>query len=149
MLALAFTLTLLLAGACGKPAPSAGHPHPMEFAAVLEANDPNWATTPEVELHGEQLRLGPVRSFAVASYSLTRDELGHAAIAFDLAESEKAAFTSWTGSLVDRRLAFFVDGTLTYAPTIKSALPGRGIAKVGLPDEECQKLLQHLQGSDS
>ena len=142
-------LALAPLGAC-RSAEAVPEPAPapiLAFRAELAPDDPNWKSAETIVVNGEELRLGPARSFTITEASRTADDLGYPALAFEIAAPEQSAFTSWTASLVDRRMACLVDWKPVSAPFVRSALPGRGIIRGSWTEAEVDDLVRRLRAS--
>jgi preprotein translocase subunit SecD len=101
----------------------------LEFAVEPLASE-NVKIT-RYQLEDSFVDLGPRRSFRIVKATVASDALGFPALGFQVASEERDEFRQWTAAHVDKRLGIFLDGRLTSAPTIMSALPGSGILDFG------------------
>jgi preprotein translocase subunit SecD len=73
-----------------------------------------------------------------------QDMYGHPALAFELVDSRKEDFARITGANLERRLGIVLEGNLRSAPTLHSALHGKGILEGRFRAEECERLASAL-----
>jgi preprotein translocase subunit SecD len=122
---------LLLVMACTSHAPPATTSTPthavVEFAIVADAKSPVSESSRKVERNGRSYTLEPVRHFAIQSTHMSQDENGYPAIAFEIADAQRAEFERWTGENVHRTVVILIDGMVVTMATLQSALPGAGI----------------------
>ena len=122
---LCFLAGLAVGCAASHPTGSAhvSAPAVVEFARVA---DPKETVVRTVARGGQEVRLAEVRHFGIARAYPSQDELGYPAVAFELADADRQAFSEWTGSMLNKGLAILVDGEPVTIVTVKSKLPGGG-----------------------
>src|SRR5262245_44617916 len=105
-LAIAAFLSLTsLVTACRSP----DRPGPiLQFALVAEPGEQG--NFSEHDLDGKKLRIGPLQTYSIEEVRVGCDAMGRPALRFEIADSQKAEFTRWTGNLVDHRMAILIDG---------------------------------------
>jgi SecDF, P1 head subdomain len=132
--------------------PAASVP-PLQFAEIADPGE-----TQGIEDYARRegpmtYRLRTPRVFRLKSARRGVDENGFPAIEFEIADSQKEEFRTWTAELVDHQLAILVDGKVLTAPTVHSPVPGRGIIPLDIArnwtTQEIDALAAHIQGRAS
>jgi hypothetical protein len=111
-----------------EPASPAAAPIPiLQFAAVAEPDE----TTDVVDYErgGGMVRIRTPRTFEIKDASPAHDAFGYPALQFEIADSQRAEFRTWTASLVDHQMAIILDGKILTMPRVLSALNGSGIVE--------------------
>ena len=121
---LALTLPLAAFACPSTPAPPTSPTPTLELRVV--------ATGGTAYVHsGETLHLGPPTTFHVSRAYETSNALGLPALGFEIAPEERDAFTAYTETLVDERVALLVAGEVLSVPRIVAPVPGTGIIDSG------------------
>jgi preprotein translocase subunit SecD len=111
-----------------EPASRAAAPIPiLQFAAVAEPDET--VDVVEFERGGGMVRVRPPRTYEIKDASPAHDAFGYPALQFEIADSQKAEFRTWTASLVDHQMAIILDGRILTMPRVLSALNGSGIVE--------------------
>ncbi|MCP3919463.1 MAG: hypothetical protein GY711_28325 [bacterium] len=80
---------------------------------------------------GETLHLGPPTTFHVSRAFETSNVLGLPALGFEIAPQEREAFTAYTETVIDERVALLVADEVLSAPRVVAPVPGIGIIDGG------------------
>ncbi len=88
------------------------------------------------------------RQWSMKDAFKTQDQLGRAAVAFQLDSSGGQLMAKLTGSNIGRPMGIVLDGELFSAPNLQSLIPGNGQITGSFSTEELDYLIRVLQGGE-
>jgi len=127
---IAVAVCVLSFGACSKSAVSSP-PAVFEIADVSSADDPAAVERPWYFGKSGTVHVANVERFEIESATVQPNFLGEPAVAFKLIESQRAAFSIWTGARMERNVAMLLDGRIVLCATLRDPRPGECILDFG------------------
>jgi len=92
------------------------------------------------ESDGELWTLGAARRFDLVRVQVGTDQLGFAAIEFEVAAADATAFSDLTGAHIDEPMAIVVGSKVASVATIRERLPAKGQISARFTEAEAQAL---------
>lgn len=123
---------------------------PIVFRVEVPAGTAEAVPCDDLEGESGTVWFGPPHEFDLQHVEANLGARGGPVIAFEIVESQSEAFSDFTESIVNQRMAIEVDGRILSAPNVNGRLPGRGIiagGQGGFTEHEVQTMLRAFTGT--
>ncbi len=121
----------------------------IEFRIEVTQSEPGFETADAFVFEGMELKLSEARTFQLKNAYFTQDRLGYAAVGFELIDEERTAFSSYTASHQNHRMALMMGDKVISLAKIRGPLSGAVIIEGEFTPEEVDEIVGFLRESGS